>query len=414
MIACSSDSNPSSIETIQFENGLWYDGQGFEHASPYIVDGLLRFGDGAPESVREIDLAGGFVIPPLCEAHNHNLGGSSDAEEIAETIRAYLYNGVFYALMQGSFDLYRDQLTKDVNHAGSVDVAFANNGLTGSGGHPRRLREFLMERYGSYPEFSAETLPDAGYFEADTLAELQQKWALILAERPDLVKVMLLHSEEYEQRKDDPAYYGQRGLDPTLLPRLVRLAHDAELRVSVHVETESDLVTALQSGADLIAHVPSYDSTVRLSDSTIALAVETNAALVTTFSLAERFKERDPDLYDSILQAQRDNLARLAAAGANLVLGSDNIRDTSVGEAEHLEKLEVLDNSSILNMWTKNCASAVFPSRRIGRLADGFEASFLVLDNNPVSALNAVTSIRLRVKDGQVLDVEAPSGYAED
>ncbi len=401
LAACETMS-PTPVSTYRFDNGLWFDGRGFTSATGYIVDGALKFTENNLAAETTIDLGGGYVVPPYCEGHNHNIGGA--AEGIEETVERYLQDGVFYAMMPGSFALYRAQIADKLNNPTSVDVAFANNGLTGAGGHPRGLRESLMDRFGLYPEFTKETLPDKGYFEADTLAQLREKWALVLAERPDFIKAMLYFSEEYETRKDDPSHYGRRGLNPALLPELVGLVHDAGLRLAVHVESDADMATALGAGADIIAHLPSYDSTARVSDDTIALAMKTNAAIVTTLTVAKRFEQRSPEVYAKVLEAQRENLVRLDEAGAMLVVGSDNVRDTSRGEAVHLAGLGALDNKTILKMWTENCAQTVFPGRRIGRLQDGYEASFLVLNGDPLEDFSATGKITLRVKDGQILE----------
>ncbi|WP_425410729.1 amidohydrolase family protein [Hyphococcus sp.] len=399
---CASNTPPAQ-PSEQLINGLWFTGSGFEPRVASIVDGRLAFD--LPATDNATDLRGQYVIPPYCEAHNHNLGGAS--EGVDDVIKAYLQSGVFYAMMPGSFALYRETISEKLNNPDSVDVAFANNGLTGPGGHPRGLRESLMDRYGLYPEFTKETLPDKGYFEADSSSELHEKWALILADRPDFIKVMLYFSEEYETRKDDPAYYGKTGLNPALLPELITLAHDEGLRVAVHVESEADMVRALRADADIIAHLPSYDSTVRLSDATIALAAKSNTALITTMSLAKRYETRSPDQYAAILAAQKENLVRLEAANANLVLGSDNVRDTSHGEAQHLADIGALGNETLLRMWTENCAKTVFPDRKIGRLEAGYEASFLVLGDNPIASFSATRNITMRMKEGQLLSTEA-------
>lgn len=395
---------PTSPPEYRLDNGLWFNGEAFESRTAYIVDGALQFSNKSVAAINKIDLSGGYAVPPYCEAHNHNLGGSADGVE--ETVQAYLQDGVFYAMMPGSFKVYRDAIATKLNNPKSVDVAFSNNGLTGSGGHPRGLRESLMERFGLYPEFTKETLPDKGYFEADTLAELHEKWTLIKAERPDFIKVMLYFSEEYQQRKDDPDFYGRRGLNPELLPVLIPLVHDAGLRVAVHVESDADMRTALHFGADIIEHLPSSDSTARISDETITLAREANAALVTTLSLAKRIEQRSPERYAEVLNVQRDNLVRLHKAGAMLVIGSDNVRDTSRGEVNHLLSLSALDNRALLKMWTENCAQTVFPDRKIGRLADGYEASFLVLEGDPLAHFENTSRILLRVKDGAPLYTE--------
>lgn len=251
VMACTTDE--PQISEYRFDNGLWFNGASFEGRTGYVESGILRFSNRRREAKKIIDLEGGFVVPPFCEGHNHNIGGSADG--VQETVQQYLEDGVFYAMMPGSFAFYRSQIADLLNHPNSIDVVFANNGLTGAGGHPRRLRETLMGRYGAYPEFTKDMMPDKGYFEADTLVELREKWKLILAEKPDFVKVMLLYSEEYETRKSNPGFYGSRGLDPVLLPEVVQLAHSEGLRVAVHVETDFDMATALQAGADIIAQL---------------------------------------------------------------------------------------------------------------------------------------------------------------
>lgn len=398
----------NSAAAYRFVNAVWFDGEGFVERTVDVIDGRLAAPDDARTVVTPIDLEGAYVIPPLCEAHNHNLGDSADSAEIDPTIAAYLEYGVFYAMMQGSFALYRDQLTGNINHPRSIDVAFANNGLTGVGGHPRKLRETLMDRYGNYPEFTTETLPDAGYFEAETAADVAHKMDLIIAEKPDFVKVMLLHSEEYERRKDDETYYGSRGLDPALLPDVVRLSHANGLRVSVHIESNADLITAIEAGADMIAHLPSHDGPTVISDMAARQAADSQIPLITTLSIANRFKDRDPERYAETIGVQSENLRKLDALGANLVLGSDSVRDVSYGEALHLESLDALDSATLLTMWTERCGRTVFPDRQIGRLDAGYEASFLALEANPLDGIEAVRSVRLRVKDGQILDLTEP------
>ncbi|MEM9618179.1 MAG: hypothetical protein AAF936_09485 [Pseudomonadota bacterium] len=402
--ACGAPQTPEA--EYRLNNGQWYQNGAFTDQTVYIVGGALRFSDRneyrLAEDGKTIDLKNRFVVPAYCEAHNHNLGDG--VEGVDETVKNYLEDGVFYVMIQGSFQLYREKIADQLNTPDSVDVAFANNGLTGSGGHPRRLRESLMERFERYPDFTKETLPDKGYFEADSLPQLREKWALILTERPDFVKVMLYHSEEYELRKDNPDYYGRRGLNPALLPEFIRMAHGENLRASVHVETDFDMATALSAGADIIAHVVSNDSNTRISDETIALAKTSGASIITTISVGKRIAQRAPDEYAKIVEAQKDNLRRLNEAGVKLAIGSDTVFDTSRSEADLLASLGVLDNPTLIEMWTSACAETVFPQRKIGRLDDGYEASFLILSANPLEDFENTNAIQLRFKDGKPLE----------
>jgi imidazolonepropionase-like amidohydrolase len=51
-------------------------------------------------------------------------------------------------------------------------------------------------------------------------------------------------------------------------------------------------------------------------------------------------------------------------------------------------------------MWSEATPRAIFPGRRIGALADGYEASFLALAGDPLEDLANVRRIRLRFKQG--------------
>ena len=412
LAVCANCSPVQLTAEYRLDNGHWFSGTTFESGTVYVRNGKLVFSERKIPFGRAIDLNDAFITPPFCEGHNHNLGGS--AESVEGIVSRYLLDGVFYAVMPGSFKLYRDLSEPDLNTPTSVDVAFGNNGLTGTGGHPRGLRESLMDRYGSYPEFTKESMTDVGYFEADTLAEMSRKLELIKAEKPAFLKVMLYFSEEYDLRKDDPDYFGQRGIDPSLMTALVDLAHEHDLRVAVHVETDFDMRTALEAGAVMVMHLPSYDSTDRVSDESIRLALANDVAIVTTFTVANRYKFRDPERYQDILAAQSENLKRLQSAGVKLVLGSDGVRDTSRGEADHLEQLGAVTNLTLLKMWTENCAQMAFPDRKIGKLEDGFEASFLALAGNPLDDFSFTKEIELRFKDGQVLEIGTPEGGPAD
>src|SRR5687768_6289568 len=134
----------SAIDAMPYAliNGRWFDGDSFVNRTAYVADGKLTFV--RPTSVRgTLDLAGGYVIPPLSEAHNHNLGLGSDD---TAAVRAYLDAGVFYVKILSYLPRLTDPVRHLFNNPRSVDVVFANGGLTGSGGHPIRLRERLLSQ----------------------------------------------------------------------------------------------------------------------------------------------------------------------------------------------------------------------------------------------------------------------------
>jgi imidazolonepropionase-like amidohydrolase len=386
----------------RYDDGLWFDGEKFRRRTAFIEDGRLRFAesrrqarDGAAEIV---DLDGAHVIPPLCEAHNHNLG--SDYQN-AEHIAAYLQDGVFYVKILSDLPREYGVVRHTYNRPDSVDAAFAHGGVTGPGGHPIRLREQLLAQ-GVYDGFTKETLADHAYFVIDSDADIVEKWPLILQYGPDFLKLLLVYSEHYAERRDDPEHFGGKGLSPEIYRRLVDLAHRHGLHVSTHVNSAYDFHVAVDAGSDEIAHLPGAREPQSIDRADAKRAAEKGIVVVTTASLIER--RRNDESYDAIRNAQIANLRLLKEEGVILAVGSDEYSDTSVKEVAHLRGLGVFSNGEMLRMWTENCALTIFPKRRIGKLQTGAEASFLVLDGDPLEDLAAAQRIQRRVKDGRPLD----------
>ena len=86
-----------------------------------------------------------------------------------------------------------------------------------------------------------------------------------------------------------------------------------------------------------------------------------------------------------------------------VVIGSDHA-ETSLAEVLHLRTLHLFDNRVLLKMWCEATPAAIFPNRRIGKFAEGYEASFLALAGNPIEDFDQVRAIRRRFKEGVPLD----------
>ncbi len=66
----------------------------------------------------------------------------------------------------------------------------------------------------------------------------------------------------------------------------------------------------------------------------------------------------------------------------------------------YISKLGVFSNLEMLKIRTEDTPQAIFPNRKVGRLREGYEASFLVLNGNPIKDFERVKDIRLRFKQG--------------
>jgi hypothetical protein len=384
---------------LELINGQWFDGTTFHHRHFYSVDGKLT--SKRPPRIDEvIDLKNGYVVPPFGDAHNHYIAGPHDIRKILDQ---YLEDGIFYAKNPASIHRDTEQIRDLINRPDSVDVIFANAGLTASGGHPVKLYDAILIKV-KKPGANG-TFDSLAYYTIDNLEDLERKWPLIVADHPDFIKTHLLYSEEFTKRRDDPSYYGNKGLDPKLLPLIVAKAHAAGLRVACHIETAADFRNALAAGVDEIAHLPGYyvdpvhPDWFPISQQDAQLAARNGVDVVTTTYVATD-EIKKPDELEKARAVQIHNLRLLHDAGVKLAVGPDLYGVTSLAEAMNLYELKVFDNLTLLKMWSETTPGVIFPTRKIGRLYEGYEASFLVLEGNPVENFLNVRNIRMRFKQG--------------
>lgn len=414
-------------------NGRWFDGRGFQAAVFYTVDGRLT--KRKPSVVHEqIDLKGGYVVPPFGEAHNHNVEGPWNLDTV---VARYLHDGVFYVKNPNSIREFTAQIAPRINIPVSIDVVFANAGLTVSGGHPVPLYEQML-RESRYRAVIGNVPPgwfnDRGYVVIDREADLRHKWNDIAGGKPGFIKVFLVRSEDRASRGHEAGSHGRRGLDPELVPLIVARAHQAGLRVAAHVETAADFRLALSAGVDEVAHVPGWlleptdqDASAMLTEADARLAAKAGVIVTTTtvamkpaegghglhalhhdphgaHSQGDHGSSMDAAVWQRANAVQSHNLRLLHRHGVNLAIGSDHA-ETSLAEALHLQELGIFDNLTLLKLWCENTPRSIFPDRKIGSLEEGYEASFLVLRDNPIERFEAVMQIDYRMKQGHTVTV---------
>ena len=400
-----SQSEPQIEEppNVALVNGKWFSGRSFETRTMYSVGGLFTVKKPARVD-RTLDLAGTWIVPPFGDAHNHNIGTGVEAWE-SKAIQKYLGDGVFYVKIQGNLPMTDDGKRRlSLNRPDSLDVVFAQGSLTATGGQPIQLIETILLPRGFYPGLSKEALKDNRYFTIDSEADLNRKWPLILNQRPDFIKTFLWFSDEFEKRKEDAAYFGQKGLDPRLLPKIVERARANRLRVSAHVTNAADFHDALAAGVDEITHLPLLGLEPITPDDA-KLASRRRITVITTCAIVGALPRMIlPEAsIPAVLKTQTANLKLLLENGVLLAVGSDNVTDSSVKELEYLKGLNVFDNLTLLKMWTETTAKTIFPNRKIGELSEGSEASFLALEGNPIEDLQNVRKIKIRFKQGWIL-----------
>ncbi|HEY0529322.1 MAG TPA: hypothetical protein VGD02_10875 [Gemmatimonadaceae bacterium] len=181
--------------------------------------------------------------------------------------------------------------------------------------------------------------------------------------------------------------------------------------------TAADFHNALIGGVDDIAHLPGagYDSILgfrafRISPADAQLAARAVTVTTTIVWLDDYTGLARQQLIDSVV---KPNLELLRVNGVTILLGSDEFRGTSLHEARLLSSLGVFSNAALIDIWSRVTPQAIFPHRKLGNFANGFEASFLVLSKDPTTEFSGVASITLRMKQGRILDAPRKVDFPE-
>jgi hypothetical protein len=387
-----------------FVNGQWWNGTVYEQRTVYTVDGVIR--SMRPTYVDQtFDLHGGFVIPPLAEGHNHWL----EPSKVDDYNVCYLADGVFYVRDMANAPFLVDQFRDKVNLPTSVDWVSAMMGFTGPGAHPAEIMG-QMVAMGILPKEWKPDYDKQGEFVVSTEKDIDERFPLLLDQHPAFVKAFLLFSDRYQENLRDPNIKPDaRGMDPKLLPHLVKLAHAAHLKVIVHIYSAADFRNAVAAGVDELAHFPGNGYGVikspelyQITAEDARAAAKAHISVTTTLSFLGKLKEKNSPSYEIARdQIVIPNMKLLRAAGVRILLGSDEFRRDVVPELQSLRLLGMFSDCELLRMDTETTAQAAFPNRKIGKLQDRYEASFLVLDRDPAANLDNLNSISMRVKQGR-------------
>lgn len=145
---------------------------------------------------------------------------------------------------------------------------------------------------------------------------------------------------------------------------------------------------------------PHEAAELQISDEDAEVAHRKRAVVVTTLMDAAALTGDKRAQQDSLNVSNLQTLLRHHVA---IALGSDSYRQDTLPEALYLASLHAMSSAILLKMWTESTAVTIFPERKIGKLQEGYEASFLVLSGNPLTDFSNVTHITPRLKQGQPL-----------
>ena len=398
--------NPDAAPA-RYVNARWYaadaGGVRFEEGERCQVGGV--FVAACPAEAAVVDLGGAFVIPPLGEAHNHNL----DGPWTAPMGQRYLADGVFFMKNTNSVNSIDVWAAAAWETPDTVDIAWTHAGLSVDEGHPEKLYRSIADVYRLDPE----KLEGEVFWDMADVAALEAKWPDVLATEPDWIKLYLL--DVGQEVSEDAS-----GLTADVFRAAAARARADGIPTTVHVYTAADYALAVEAGADEAAHLPptflrksDYEQNPDLYTITPDLAARAAAAgfvTTTTTLVNERGSMTASPLYEETRRVQAANLMALKAAGARLAVGSDRYRDTGLDEALNLASLGPFTTEEVLRLAVETPRLAIFRDRAIGTLAPGWEASFVATRCDPREDLTCIRDATHRVKQGLLLSIKDRSG----
>jgi len=360
-----------------------------------------------------VDAHNNYALPGLIDLHVHlGASGSNYGKEfqylpVASHFNSNLYLGVTSIVDLFSFDSTLNEASQLIKNQAAPNLFYAGVLFTNPGGHGT--------------QFGGSALEVTSFEIIDNL------WQQHMARKPHLTKAVI-------------ETFGGHGASLTdkQLTEIGRRSKAAGLPYFVHVSTLEDGKRAIKAGATALAHGINAES---VDEEFIALMVKNNVAYIPTLAVyynhsAEHEHQQIsgnttllatvPDklqhcLFDEVpapskwkditwqkKQLAYKNLNLLANAGITIGTGSDAGNPYTLhGSGLHNEMqalgLSGLTPAQVINAATIDAAK-IINAPDLGQLKPGFQASFILLEQDPLTDISQLSNIQAVYKSGDKID----------
>ena len=395
--------------TLVFEGVRLFDGERWHDETNVLVDGSTIVAVGpditAPPSAQRIAGEGMTLLPGLIDAHTH--------VQVPDQLSRAAVFGVTTEIDMFTLPATAEALRKPAA-AGTPRAALRSAGIlaTAPGGH------------GTEYGFSIPTL---------TGPEQAKPWVdARVAEGSDFIKIV--YDDGHAFGGDIPT------LDVPTLTAVIEAAHAHQLLAVVHVSAQKDALTAIEAGADGLAHLfldqDPGDAFVSAAAEHDVFVTDTLAVL---FSVCDGTRggalAEDPRIKAQLLPAEHGALSRgfpgeleascehalattrkLSEAGVTVLASTDAPNPGTVHGASLHDELALLVEAGLTPTQALQAATAkpaaVFGLDDRGRIAEGMRADLLLVEGDPSTDILATRHVQGVWTGGNAVDLETAEQQA--
>lgn len=191
----------------------------------------------------------------------------------------------------------------------------------------------------------------------------------------------------------------------------VRFAHEAGKQVMCHVDDICDIERAVDAGADTIEHVCNVctDPDQSIGDDLLRKLLDRDVAVIPTLvATAEHEEHGFANGAPPVAPAARRAVSRMIAAGVRVGVGTDaGIPFVAYGESLHREMEELVGCGmtplEAITACTLGNARILQRETTYGSVEAGKRADLVVLEHDPLEAIEHTRDIALVMRDGNVV-----------
>jgi imidazolonepropionase-like amidohydrolase len=393
------------------------------------------------DGTEELNASGQYLMPGLIDGHVHYFqsGGLYTRPDVIDLRQLRSYDTERQWLRDNAEDLFKRYLAAGITHTCDVGGPMSNFELREEA--KGKLAPELLVTGPLISSYQPEEfrIDDPPIVLCETAEEARALVRKQLPLQPDFIKIWFI-----VRRGEKPSDHLE------VVKATIEESHAAGIPVAVHATQLETARLAVQNGCDILVHSVddqlvdeeftqllvergvSYIPTLIVSGKydqvlTQKLAItEADLALANPFVLGSLMDLRhideaeipgwvkrlqaSPSNWQAVVRLKQQNLKTLYEAGVNVVSGTDAGNIGTLHASSYFEELAKMAESGlspgqVLKASTYNPGRML--ERQIGLVSEGYEASLLLLSQNPLEDLKALRSLHTVIHQGQITKTDS-------